>query len=243
MSAPLEPRLRRRRRLIWASLVPVAVLLVLAVRLLTLPVNMGSAQEAHSTDDGPGMVSAGEDLGILNMVERWRAPFVEGTGRSLDGDLAGGRRDLELALERTSEPQDDCTVRTNLVITVSEQADAAEKKGDATAAKKFAKEGLTLIKAGPKGCLDGKDDGNEGDAGRKQQEQQKKLEEQSGEQKKEDGGQGGTGEPEQKEGGGEDPKEKELRERNERGQSESQERQQQKEADEEGHPGGVDRPW
>lgn len=243
MSTPLEPRLRRRRRLIWASALPVLILLVLAVRLLTLPVNMGTAQEAHSSDDGKGMVAAGEKLGILNMVERWRAPFVEGTGRSVDGDLAGGRKDLELALGRTSNPQDDCTVRTNLVITVSQQADEAEKKGDKAATKKLAKEGLALIKEGPKGCLNGESDGNDGEAGRKQQEQKDQLEEQSGQKKKEEKGKGGQGEPEPQKQGGEDPKEKKLKERNQQGQSESEEQQKQKEADEKGHPDGVDRPW
>lgn len=247
MSAPLEPRLRRRRRLIWGSVIPAIVLIVLAIRFLTLPVHMGSAQDAHSTDDGAGMVSAAEKLGILNIVERWRAPFVEGTGKSVSGDLEGGRTDLELALERTDDPQDDCTVRTNLVITISQQADKAEEDGDDDAKKSFAEEGLKLIEDGPEGCLDGQDDGNGGDAGRKQQEQQEKLEEQSGQaEPKEDGdedekddekdGKGGSG-------GEKDPKQKELEERNEQGQSESEERRRQKEADKEGNPGGVEKPW
>lgn len=250
MSTPLEPRLRLRRRLIWGSVLPVLVLLVLAARLLTLPVNIGSAQDAHSTDDGKGMVSAGEKLGVLNIVERWRAPFVEGTGKSVDGDLSGGRKDLELALERTSEPPDDCTVRTNLVLTISQQADEAEEKGDEDKAEALAKEGLKLIEEGPEGCLDGQDDGNDGEAGRKQQEEQDKLEEQSG-QKEEDEDQGDDGDEGEDEedsddedsGEEKDPKQKELEERNEQGQSESEERRRQKEADEEGEPGGVDKPW
>lgn len=248
MSTPLEPRLRLRRRLIWGSVLPVLVLLVLALRFLTLPVHMGSAQDAHSTDDGQGMVSAAEKLDVLNIVERWRAPFVEGTGKSVDGDLEGGRTDLERALERTSEPQDDCTVRTNLVLTISQQADEAEEKGDEDATKKLAEEGLKLIEDGPEGCLDGQDDGNDGEAGRKQQEEQDKLEEQSGQKEEEqDGDEGDEGEDEEQEKDGsgeqEDPKQKELEERNEEGQSESEERRRQKEADKEGETGGVDKPW
>lgn len=248
MSTPLEPRLRRRRRLIWGTVVPAIVLIVLAIRFLTLPMNMGSAQDAHSTDDGGGMVSAAEKLGILNLVERWRAPFVEGTGKSISGDLEGGRSDLELALERTDDPQDDCTVRTNLVITISQQADQAEEDGDEDAKKSFAEEGLKLIEEGPEGCLDGQDDGNGGDAGRKQQEEQEKLEEQSGQAEPDEDEDDGDDQDEDKDseggsGGEKDPKEKELEERNQQGQSESEERRRQKEADKEGNPGGVDKPW
>lgn len=250
MSAPPEPRLRRRRRLIWGSLLPVIILLVLAIRFLTLPVNTGSAQEAHSVDDGPGVVQAGERLDILNLVERWRAPFTQGTGKSMDGDLEGGRADLETALSRTKEPPDDCTVRTNLVLTISQQADKAEKDGDEKAKKKFAKEGLKLIKEGPEGCLDGSDDGNEGEAGRKQKEEQEKLEEQSGqkkdEQKKDDQKKDDQKKDETKGDGKEkkDPKEKELEERNKQGQSESEEKRRQEEADKDGDSGGgVEKPW
>ncbi|MGO1165038.1 MAG: hypothetical protein ACTMHL_00330 [Janibacter sp.] len=249
MSTPVEPRLRRRRRLIWASVLPALVLIVLAIRLLTLPVYMGQAQDAHSTDDGTGMVSAADKLGILNIVERWRAPFVEGTGKSVSGDLKGGRSDLELALGRTDDPQDDCTVRTNLVITISQQADQAEKDGDDKRKKSLAKEGLALIKEGPEGCLNGQKDGNGGDAGRKQQEEKDKLEEQSGQKKKDEkkddqkkdkddkDKKGGSG------GAPEDPKKEELQKRNQQGQAESEERKRQKEADEEGNPGGVEKPW
>ena len=247
MKTPTEPRLRRRRRLIWASALPALVLVVLATRFLTLPMHMGQAQDAHGGDDGPGMVDAAEKLDVLNIVERWRAPFVEGTGKSVDGDLDGGRSDLETALERTSDPQDDCTVRTNLVITISQQADAAEEEGDEDARKTYAEEGLALIEEGPEGCLDGSDDGNGGDAGRKQQEEQKKLEEQRSGEQEEKGDDGDEGEDEEKQEGSDgeeqDPKQKELEERNQQGQSESEQKQRQNEADEEGDSGRVDQPW
>ena len=246
MSDASEPRLRRRRRLIWWTVVPAIVLVVLAVRLLTLPVHMGSAQDAHSTDDGTGMVSAAEKLGVLNIVERWRAPFVEGTGKSIDGDLEGGRADLETALDRTKNPQDDCTVRTNLVITISQQADAAKEAGDEDKEKSLAEEALKLIEEGPEGCLDGSDDGNGGEAGRKQQEQKDKLEEQTGKsqpeepQEPEDQGDDGEGEDEEKK----DPKQKELEERNQQGQRQSETDRREEEGEEKGSSGaGVDKPW
>ncbi|QBF47574.1 hypothetical protein [Janibacter limosus] len=243
----LEPRLRRRRRLIWATVLPAIILLVLAARFVTLPVHMGQAQQAHGKDDGAGMVSAADKLHVLNIVERWRAPFVEGTGKSISGDLEGGRADLETALARTSNPQDDCTVRTNLVITISQQSDKAKEDGDAAREKSLAEEALKLIEEGPEGCLDGQDDGNGGEAGRKQQEQKDKLEEQTGKgqdqepkdpkdpkDKKKSPGEG----TEEKK----DPKQKELEERNTTGQKESESKRREQEGEEKGSD-GVDKPW
>lgn len=246
MTAPIEPRLRRRRRMILATILPAIVLVVLAIRFLTLPVFIGQAQDAHGGDDGPGMVKAADRLHPLNIVERWRAPFVEGTGKSIDGDLEGGRADLETALERTKNPQDDCTVRTNLVITISQQADAAKEAGDEDKEKSLAEEALKLIEEGPEGCLDGSDDGNGGEAGRKQQEQKDKLEEQTGKsqpeepQEPEDQGDDGEGEDEEKK----DPKQKELEERNQQGQRQSETDRREEEGEEKGSSGaGVDKPW
>lgn len=246
MTAPIEPRLRRRRRMILATILPAIVLVVLAIRFLTLPVFIGQAQDAHGGDDGPGMVKAADRLHPLNIVERWRAPFVEGTGKSIDGDLEGGRADLETALDRTKNPQDDCTVRTNLVITISQQADAAKEAGDEDKEKSLAEEALKLIEEGPEGCLDGSDDGNGGEAGRKQQEQKDKLEEQTGRsqpeepQEPEDKGDDGEGEDEEKK----DPKQKELEERNQQGQRQSETDRREEEGEEKGSSGaGVDKPW
>lgn len=246
MTAPIEPRLRRRRRMILATILPAIVLVVLAIRFLTLPVFIGQAQDAHGGDDGPGMVKAADRLHPLNIVERWRAPFVEGTGKSIEGDLEGGRADLETALERTKNPQDDCTVRTNLVITISQQADAAKEAGDEDKEKSLAEEALKLIEEGPEGCLDGSDDGNGGEAGRKQQEQKDKLEEQTGKsqpeepQEPEDEGEDGDGEDEEKK----DPKQKELEERNQQGQRQSETDRREEEGEEKGSSGaGVDKPW
>lgn len=244
---PTDPRLRRRRRLVLWTILPALVLIVLATRLLLLPVHMGQAQDSFLREDGAGVVDGGEKLGILNIVERWRAPFVEGTGRSMSGDLEGGRRDLETALARTDDPQDDCTVRTNLVITVSAQADKAKEAGDADAEQAFAQEALTLIEEGPEGCLDGSDDGNGGEAGRQQREQQDKLEEQTGQSEPEEGEDPQEGdEPEGDEGDGggeepEDPKQEELQERNEQGRSTAEQERRRDEGGGGSEP--VEKPW
>lgn len=250
MTTSTERRRTWRRRLVIGSVLPALVVLVLAIRLLTLPIGIGQAQDAHERGDGDGVREAGSSLGVLNVVERWRAPFVEGTGASMGGDLEEGRTLLELALERTDKPEDDCTVRTNLVLTVSAQADRAKEEGDEKAEKAFAEEGLELIEQGPEGCLNGQQDGNGGDAGRTQREQQKKLEKQSGQGEGQGEGEQGEGEDGEQ---GEDPQEgedqgdgkrEELEERNTEGQRESNQRGQGSETDGGGGTGpGVDKPW
>lgn len=251
LTNPTEPRLRRRRRLVLWTILPALVLLVLAARFLLLPVHMGDAQEAHRGDDGSGMVDAAEKLSILNIVERWRAPFVEGTGKSMQGDLPAGRADLERALGMTKSPEDDCTVRTNLVLTVTAQGDEAGKKGDTDAEKKYAEEALKLIEEGPDGCLDGSKDGNGGEAGRKQREAEDKNKKKTGQSEKPDedsedeqdedeqdedeqGGSGGDSEEK-------DPQEEELEERNGAGQRQSEQERKQREGG--GGPDPVEKPW
>ena len=78
--ATLEPRLRRRRRLVWGTVLPAIVLLVLAARFLTLPLHMGSAQDAHAAGDGPGVVRAAERLGILEKHGLKVCPHAGGVG-------------------------------------------------------------------------------------------------------------------------------------------------------------------
>lgn len=174
------PWVRRRRRVLIATLLPAVLCLLLALKLLSLPLLTGQASRAHADADGAGVRSAGERLGVVNIVERWRAPYLEGTGQAMAGDLEDGRATLETALSRTSSPEDDCTVRTNLVLTVERQAAAAGESGDETVEEQLAEEALALIDEGPEGCLDGSQDGNDGEAGEKQREAQQRLEERTG---------------------------------------------------------------
>lgn len=241
------PWVRRRRRLLLASALPVLLVLLLALKLLSLPVLTSSAGGAHESGDGAGVRTAGERLGVVNIVQRWRAPYVEGTGRAMGGDLEGGRRDLELALGRTGNPQDDCTVRTNLVLTIERQSDAAGEAGDTEGEKKIAEEALALIEAGPEGCLDGSADGNGGEAGQKQQESKQRLEEKT--QPEEGDGEEEEQDPskDDSEGEGEDPqkdeKQKQLEEKNKAGQGDAETKKKIDEAEESNGGDYAEKPW
>lgn len=244
------PWLRRRRRVLAATALPALLCLLLAVKLLSLPLLTAQAGGAHESGDGSGVQSAGWRLGVVNIVERWRAPYVEGTGRSMSGDLEGGRSLLEAALARTSQPEDDCTVRTNLVLTVEQQADAAGESGDDEAQRSLAEEALALIDDGPEGCLDGTADGNGGEAGERQRDAQQRLEETTRAQGEEerDEEEDDPAEPEQpEEQQQEDPeaqrRAEELQRRNSAGQAEAESQQNLDEA-RRSHDGRyAEKPW
>ena len=244
------PWVRRRRRVLAATALPALLCLLLAVKMLSLPLLTSQAGRAHGSGDGGGVQSAGSRLGIVNVVERWRAPYVEGTGRSMSGDLGGGRSLLETALARTSQPEDDCTVRTNLVLTVEQQADAAGESGDDEAQRSLAQEALALIDDGPEGCLDGTADGNGGEAGERQRDAQQRLEETTRAQGEEerDEEEDDPAEPEQpEEQQQEDPeaqrRAEELQRRNSAGQAEAESQQNLDEA-RRSHDGRyAEKPW
>lgn len=243
------PWVRRRRRVLAATALPALLCLLLAVKMLSLPLLTSQAGRAHGSGDGGGVQSAGSRLGIVNVVERWRAPYVEGTGRSMSGDLEGGRSLLETALAWTSQPEDDCTVRTNLVLTVEQQADAAGESGDDEAQRSLAEEALALIDDGPEGCLDGTADGNGGEAGERQRDAQERLEETTraqGEEERDEEDE--PAEPEQpEEQQQEDPeaqrRAEELQRRNSAGQAEAESQQNLDEA-RRSHDGRyAEKPW
>ncbi|GAA3602003.1 hypothetical protein GCM10022199_01990 [Marihabitans asiaticum] len=246
-----RPWIRRQWRLVAVCALPMLFVLLVALKLLSLPVLTSSAGDAHAAGDGAGVRGAGEKLGVVNVVQRWRAPYVEGTGRSMAGDLDGGRADLERALGLTGSPPEDCTVRTNLVLTVEAQSVAAGEGGDDEARQRLADEALALIDEGPQGCLDGSDDGNGGQAGETQRAAKERLE--GGE---DEDGDSGEGEPEESEQG-EEPapqdsptqspeeqaKEEELQERNRSGQSEAEAKERRDEAERSSDGGFVEKPW
>ncbi len=245
-----DPRLRRRRLLILVSVLPALVLLVLALRWVSLPFITGSAASAHEAGNGAGVRSDGGKLEPLNLVERWRAPFVTGTGKAMEGDLEGGRADLEKALALTGDPQSDCTVRTNLLITIEKQSDAAGEGGDETKEKALAEEGLKLAEEAPEGCLDGSDDGNEGEAGEKMQQSKERLEEKTGQGQDEDkdeddkdGDDKGEDEEETPEEKAKREKQEKLQEQNSTGQEEADSEQQQDDAQRNDDGGYVEKPW
>jgi hypothetical protein len=160
-STPLQRR--RRRLLLWSVPVILPALLV-AGKLLSLPLFAGQASDAFAAGHGKDTVRAAQGMGALNVVESWKAPFAKGDGQALAGDFAAARLEFAAALSQVSGP-DACKVRVNLVLSVEQLGDAAEKAGDPASAAALFKDGKEVIAQAPQGCFVPQGEGNKNGEG------------------------------------------------------------------------------
>ncbi|MGA7203023.1 MAG: hypothetical protein WBX27_00165 [Specibacter sp.] len=165
-ATPLTPLQRKRRRMLLWSAPVVLPALVLACKLLSLPLFAGQAATAFAADNGAGTIRSAQGMGAMNLVEPWKAHFARGDGHALAGDYAGAKADFATSLTLVSGPE-ACKVRVNLVLSLEKLGDAAEKAGDAASAVALFKEGAGVVAQAPPGCFAPQGDGNsagEGDA-------------------------------------------------------------------------------
>ncbi|MGO4186565.1 hypothetical protein [Pseudarthrobacter sp. TAF60_1] len=140
---------------------PVLLILCLAAKLLSVGVLGGNAGRAFDTGDSRALTDAAAWLRIANFAEPHKAPFAEGDGLFLAGDYAGARGSFEEA-QSVAGPADECVIRVNLVLSIERLGDAKAIAGDPTAAGRLFAEGLAVVKAAPKGCLDATAEGGSG---------------------------------------------------------------------------------
>lgn len=166
-------RLRLRRRLVWWS-APFAVLLLLvAIKLLTM-VSLGQqARDAYAAGNITGVEQAADRLGFLNLVEAHKAAFAAGDAKVLAGDLDGARADFEQALTLAPEGStESCQIRVNLVRSLVGLGAAARTTGGPTAAKPYDDRVQQVVADAPEGCLDGQTGQELGQAQQEAQQQQ-----------------------------------------------------------------------
>jgi hypothetical protein len=87
----------------------------------------------------------------FNYLERWVAPYNEGTARYRLDDFTGALQLLEEALDAVP-PERECLVRINLALAHESVGDAADARGDAPAAAEEWREGIAVLSEG--GCLE-----------------------------------------------------------------------------------------
>ncbi|ROQ41260.1 hypothetical protein EDF46_0636 [Frondihabitans sp. PhB188] len=152
-------RRRYRRRLFWWSLVPVLLVLVVAVKLLSMPILAGVAQGQYERRNFDQVVAASDGLGPVNVLEPWVRHFDRGTGLAGIGVLVDSRTELEraLALVPDSNVAATCRVQTDLALVVEQQGDSAVLDGDLDKASAFYTHALALIDQAPDGCFDDPD--------------------------------------------------------------------------------------
>lgn len=148
-------RLALRRRLLVWSLPVVLVVLAVALKLLTMVALGHQARTAWDEGNITSLQSAGERLGVLNLVERHKAPFALGDAKVLAGDLDGARAQFERALALApADGLENCQVRVNLAATLERLGDAARaSSGGAAAAAPYYDREQAVAAAAPPGCF------------------------------------------------------------------------------------------
>lgn len=174
---PMTPQQRRRRRRLVLGSLPVVVLLVLsALRLLSLNLVAGQTLEAYEAGDRAGTQEWGERQGWVNIVEQFRSPFAIGDAHVLTGNFEHARPWFEQALEQVPKGGiDECKVRVNLGLTYEALGDAAKAKERTTEWKQFYEKGIQTTSQRPPLC----DAPEGGQTGEQLQQAQQRMEDKS----------------------------------------------------------------
>jgi len=116
----------RRRMFLWSAPVVLVVLLV-ALKLLSLPLFAGLTQHAYDGRAYERAASLTAPLGVANVVEPWVHHFDRGTAWARVGVLDVARQEFVTALDLAPEGDEtvSCVIRTDLVLVIEAQGDAA----------------------------------------------------------------------------------------------------------------------
>ncbi len=159
------PGNKRRRMLMWSAPV-LLIVLVLALKLLSLPVFAGQGASSFAANQGDGTIRAAHGMGTFNVVERYKAPFALGDGFALKGDFEQARVNFAKALD-LAPPAESCKVRVNLVLSLEQLGDAKTKAGDPASARTYYDDGAAVVAAAPQGCFQPQGEGNQDGEGDK----------------------------------------------------------------------------
>jgi hypothetical protein len=145
-------RLRRRRKLLLWSGVPVLLVVLTAAKIFSLGVLGDNAADGFGRGDSQAVASAASGLAIANVIEPHKAVFAAGDALVMEQDYAGARAKFEEALA-AAPPSDDCRIRVNLVLSIEALGDSALKADDKVQAARIYGEGLAVIKDAPPECF------------------------------------------------------------------------------------------
>lgn len=147
-------RLDLRRKLVVWSLPIVLVLLLVALKLLTMVAAGHQARSAYEAGQVTAVEQAAGRLGFLNVIERYKAPFARGDARVLAGDVEGGREAFEEALQvAPRDAVEACQIRVNLVLSLEKLGDAAKAASGLPAAKSYYDRMQVVVAEAPEGCF------------------------------------------------------------------------------------------
>ena len=150
-------RLRLRRRLLVASAPVAIVVLIAAVKMISVVVASNSASSAYADRDADALHSAATVLGVLNLIEPAKAPFAAGTSAVLDDRLADADARFSEALAHVPAEQ-SCPVLVNLELVRERQGDVDAWENRPDAARDRYLSALDLVDGAPAGCFSGNTD-------------------------------------------------------------------------------------
>ncbi|GGC84294.1 hypothetical protein GCM10011512_08900 [Tersicoccus solisilvae] len=154
-AADLEIGRRRvRRRLLWFSAPVVLLALLVAAKLLSLPLFGGQAADAWERQDAPGVGTAAERLGVVNVVEPYKAHVAAGDADVLRSDWEGARTEFTRALELVGGGVNDCPVRVNLVLAIEKRGDELTGQGRAADARALYEQAQQVVGDAPPDCFE-----------------------------------------------------------------------------------------
>lgn len=201
-----------RRRLFLAGLVPTLLVVAFALKVALMFQGNATGRDAFWRGDYDGATSAFAGTRSLNLLERWVAPFDEGTAHHAQGAWSQARDAYEDAL--TSVPrQEECTVRINLAL-VHEAVGDALAQSDRERAVEAWQRGIDVLAAGSCPTEAGRGAEQQEDAGETDRRLREKVAQAEDEQEPQQEPSDQGAEPDE---GTPDPRQEELDRRNQRG--------------------------
>lgn len=234
-------RLRRRRKLLIWSVVPVLLVILTAAKIFSLGILADTAADGFDRGDSAAVASAASRLAFANIFEPHKAFFAAGDALVLEQDYAGARGRFEEALA-AAPASDDCRIRVNLVLTIEALGDSALESGDNSEAARLFADGLALIKQAPPECFP-ESPSAQGSEGEKLNRADARLKQKSGQssQQQPEQGDDGEGQPEPSD----EARQSQLQKLEQSGKAAQQERNTGRQRDEylDTDGAGTDRPW
>ncbi|KUI26445.1 hypothetical protein, partial [Mycobacterium sp. GA-2829] len=153
-------RLRIRRRLLFWSAPLVLALVLVALKSLSVVIVGDAAVRDHADRDADALGTDAAILGIANIIEPEKLPFLEGTRAVLERRLDDADRLFSGVLDETAADE-SCPVRVNLELVRERRGDDAAFIGRNADARDLYTQALALVDQAPPGCFTGNQDPDE----------------------------------------------------------------------------------
>ncbi|BCI55932.1 hypothetical protein NIIDNTM18_52100 [Mycolicibacterium litorale] len=149
-----------RRRLLILSAPAALVAVLLAVKLLSVVFAGNAAVRDYADRDADALATDAAVLGVVDIVEPAKAPFVAGTAAVLERRLDDADALFTEALARTPAAE-SCPVRVNLALVRERRGDDAAFVGRNADARGLYTHALDIVAQAPASCFAGNTDPDE----------------------------------------------------------------------------------